>query len=134
MPVNGYQQYQRVQTETASPGDLVVMLYRGALRFGAKAELALEQHDFEASHTALVRAQEIVLELMFSLDLNAGQIAQNLRDLYDYMYQRLIDANCKKDVTGVKEVNGMLRELLPAWESAVAELTSRGTARIGAAV
>lgn len=134
MGLQAYQQYQRVQTETASPGDLVLMLYRGALRFLTRAETALEKKEYEVVHSSLVRAQDIVLELMFSLDLQAGDVARNLRDLYNYMYQRLVDANCNKDAATMHEVSTLLRELLPAWEDAVAQVAAKRTPKIGSTV
>src|SRR5688500_10303362 len=79
-----YGQYQRAQVETSSPGQLVVLLYQGCLRLTQKGRLAIEAGDFEASRVSLLRAQDIVAELMGGLNLDAGEIAGNLLRLYEY--------------------------------------------------
>jgi flagellar protein FliS len=113
------EQYQRAQTETASPGQLLLLLYQGCLRFISRARLAREQDDHDAARANLLRAQEIVAELMGSLNLEVGEIATNLLSLYDYMYRRLVDANIRRDDAAAAEVETLLRSLLPAWEEAV---------------
>lgn len=114
----GFSQYQRTQAETATPGELVVMLYQGAIRFLNKSQEHFTRQDVEGAHANLVRAQNIVIELMSSLDLSTGPLAKNLFALYDFMYRRLVEANCKKDYRAIDEVLRLLRELLPAWEHA----------------
>lgn len=116
---NPYQQYQKTQAETASQGRLLVMLYQGALRFTNKCILQIHEGNIEEAHISAIRAQDIVLELMTTLNMDAGQIATNLRSLYAYMLERLIEGNVKKDATAFEEVADLLRELLPAWEEAV---------------
>lgn len=114
-----YRQYQRTQAETASPGELIVMMYKGAIKFLVVAKQKLDSRDFDGAHRNLVRAQEIILELMISVDVTTGPVARNLFDLYEFMHRHLVQANCKKDEKLVDEVLGLLRELLPAWEQAI---------------
>jgi flagellar protein FliS len=116
----GYKQYQRNQTETASPGELIVLLYGGAIRFLTVARQRLDAGDLEGSHRNLLRAQEIILELMISVDVSVGPVAQSLFDLYEFMHRRLVEANVKKDGQRIDDVVGLLRELLPSWEQAIA--------------
>ena len=116
----GYKQYQRTQTETASPGELIVLLYGGAIKFLTVARQRLDGGDLEGSHRNLLRGQEIVLELMISVDVSFGPVAQSLFDLYEFMHHRLVEANVKKDGQLIEDVVGLLRELLPAWEQAIA--------------
>ena len=118
-----YGQYQRAQVETSSPGQLVVLLYQGCLKFTQKGRMAIEAGDFEASRVNLLRAQDIVAELMGGLNMDAGEIAGNLLRLYEYMYQRLVIANIKRDAAAATEVEEMIRSLLPAWEAAVKKQT-----------
>jgi flagellar protein FliS len=113
------QAYQRTQTQTASPGELVLMMYNGAIRFLGSARQSLEMRDLEATNRQLLRAQEIILELMVSVDVNVGPVARNLFDLYEFMHRHLVKANIDKDGAMVTEVEQMLRELVPAWEQAV---------------
>lgn len=116
---NPYLQYRRTQAETADPGELVVLLYEGAIRFLQRATLAIKAGDAQAAHDALVRSQDIINELNVSLDHSRGGIADNLARLYEYMYWRLVQANCQKDLAAIEDVIGLLRELLPAWQEAV---------------
>ena len=115
----GVQGYQRAATETASPAQLIVMLYAGCIRFTALGKTAIEQKDFTTSRENLLKAQAIIAELLGSLNLSIGDLATNLMRLYDYMYRRLIDANIRRDAEAAAEVEGLLRGLLPAWEEAV---------------
>jgi flagellar protein FliS len=115
--MNGYQAYRQTQAQTAAPGELVVMLYRGAVRFVSSAIEAIESRDIQAAHTNLVRTQAIITELSQTLDLErGGDIAANLQAIYEYLNRRLIEANLRKDRSIAREVQGLLRELLSAWE------------------
>lgn len=114
---NPYQQYRATKVETAGSVDLVVMLYQGAVKFIRLAVEALEQDDMKAAHTNFVRAQDIVVELLGSLNREAGgQIATQLAGVYDYCFRRLIQANVKKDVAPAQEVLGIFRDLGKAWQ------------------
>ena len=112
-------QYQRVQAETASPGQLVVMMYEGCVRFIVRARTALAAQDFDTARVSLLRAQDIIAELIGSLNLEAGDVAANLLRLYEYMHRRLVVANIRRDDAAAAEVEGLLRSLLPAWQEAV---------------
>jgi flagellar protein FliS len=118
--MNAYQMYRQTQTQTAGPGELLLMLYRGAVRFVGTGIDGIERRDIEAAHSGLVKAQAIVAELQGTLDLErGGDVAKNLWSLYDYMNRRLVEANLRKDVVPAREIQGLLRELLAAWEAAV---------------
>jgi flagellar protein FliS len=117
--MNASHAYRQTQTQTATPGELVVMLYRGAVRFVSKGIAALESQDIQGAHTNLVRAQEIIAELLGTLDLvRGGDIADRLLGIYEYLNRRLVDANLTKDPEPAREVERFLRDLLPAWEEA----------------
>jgi flagellar protein FliS len=119
----GYKQYNQVQIKTANRGKLIVMLYQGAIRFMKKAILHLEQRDMEAKGNALIRAQDIILELTYALDqesLDRGdELALNLQRLYLYSYRRLVHANINMDPAPINEVIGLMENLLEAWEQIV---------------
>jgi len=131
--VNAYQVYRQTQTQTAAPGELVLMLYRGAIRFLSSAIEAIDAKDTAEAHNKLVRTQDIVASLLGSLDHErGGDVARNLSALYDYMLRRLVEANVRKDARPAREVQGLLRELLPAWEAAVKQTTNeRSGALVG---
>jgi flagellar secretion chaperone FliS len=115
----GYGTYQRIQAETSSPGQLILLLYDALLKNLKGAESALQRHDNEVAHSALMRSQDIVLELIASLDMNSGDIAKQLAPLYEYQYQRLLDANLHKDRRAVGEVVRLVTPLRQAWAHAI---------------
>lgn len=117
-----FQQYQTMQAQTADRGELVVMLYQGAIKFLSRASSAMKEDSMQEAHNNIVRAQDIIAELMGSLDLDAGEIARNLFRIYDYMHYRLVEANVQKDVQAISEIVELLRDLLPAWQYAAREV------------
>jgi len=122
LPLNPYQKYRATKVETAGQVDLVVMLYQGAVRFTRLAIAAMEQKDPKTAHTNLVRAQDIIVELLGSLNRDAGgQIAGQLASVYDYCFRRLVAANIHKDPAPAREVVGILRDLGTAWQEIAAQ-------------
>jgi flagellar protein FliS len=131
--MNAYQVYRQTQTQTAAPGELVLMLYRGAVRFLGMAIDAIQNKDIANAHNNLVKVQDILEELDRILDLErGGDMATNLHKLYEYMIRRLALANSRKDSDIVREVQGLLRELLPAWEAAVRQTAAASGTLAGA--
>ncbi|HHV58246.1 MAG TPA: flagellar export chaperone FliS [Firmicutes bacterium] len=116
---NPYARYRLMQVTTASPGQLLLMLYDGGIRFCREAGEALQAGRLEDSHRLLLKAQDIVEELRSTLNPDAGPIAHNLDNLYEYMQRRLIVANVKKDAQPAQEVAELLAGLREAWEQAV---------------
>ncbi len=124
--------YREVGLQTASPPRLLLALYDGAVRFLGRAQTALERRDREAAHENLIRTQAILIELMATLDLEYGEIPQQLMDLYIYMHRTLVEANIHKDTARVREVDGLVRKLRDAWRGAVAEVERTGALLPGA--
>jgi flagellar protein FliS len=117
-----YNTYFETQTNTAGPGELVVMLYKGATRFLASAIEAIETKNIQAASNSFLRAQAIITELSDTLDLKqGGELAQNLLRIYEYMTFRLVEANLRKDAEPAREVERLLRDMLPAWEQVARE-------------
>ncbi len=115
-----YSRYRHATVETASPGKLVVMLYDGALRFLGESLEHLEHKRIRETHETIIRAENIICELMSALDLQrGGKIAENLLALYEFMHLRLVEANIHKDALRIREVMGLLQELRDAWAQAV---------------
>lgn len=113
----GYQAYQKNKYQTASPHRLTLMLYNGAIQFASKAQLAIRKQDISETNRCIQKTQDIVYELMSSLNIKeGGEIARNLRNLYLYMVDRLIEGNIKKSEESVEEVIHMLEDLKSAWE------------------
>lgn len=110
-----YQRYRQTRVETAGPLKLIIMMYEGALRFINLAKRAIEERDFMSANASLQRAQAIIDELNFSLNMEAGEIAVNLRQLYDFINSKLIEANIKKDAGILDQVSVLLNDLKSAW-------------------
>lgn len=110
---NVYEQYRQTSVKTASPEQLVVMLYDGALRFLEQARVTMI--DGKDPSEAIGRTQDIIAELMASLDRSAGQIAENLHLLYEFWIQQLFQALIRRDLKAIEEVSGMVRDLRESW-------------------
>jgi flagellar protein FliS len=106
---------------TASPGQLVLMLFDGALNALAVARAACDDpagdpRRFEVIHTQLVKAQKIIAELQSTLNLEeGGEFARTMYRLYDYYDRRLVEANLKKQSAPIAEVERLLGEVRNAW-------------------
>lgn len=113
----GYQTYQKNKYETASPHRLILMLYTGAIKFVKLATSALEAGDAVLGHQHLLKAQDIVYELISSLnEKQGGEIARNLKSMYLYMIDQMVQANIQKSAQPLSVVVGMLESLQSAWE------------------
>lgn len=109
---NHLQAYQQRTVQTAGPGQLLLMLFDGAIRFLKEAILAIDKGDITLSHAKINRVQDIVNELNITLDRNAGgEIAQNLTLLYEYIGRRLVEADIQKNGEILKEIIDLLQEL-----------------------
>lgn len=121
------QQYQQAKTLTVSPGQLVILMYEGALRFLRQAHQAVDAGQMEMAHTSICRVQDILAELDATLDDKGGAVAVNLHRVYDYCLRRLITANVAKDAAIIVEVIGHIEPLLDVWREAVAAVETTGT-------
>jgi flagellar protein FliS len=117
--VSPYEKYKKTGITTASGGKLILMLYDGAIRFLNQSLEGLKEKRYDVVNNNIIKGQNILTELMLSLNMNVGEIAENLYSLYDYMNRRLIEANIKKDDKVIKEVLGMLTDLRATWEEAI---------------
>lgn len=125
--MNGIDQYRQYQVSTASPADQVALLFAGARRFVDQAAAALERKEYSEVSLYTGKAQKILEELLLSLNLEAGEIAQNLFRLYDYWSWRLSQALIHQDQEGYEEVSAALSDLTEAWtEAARKERSQRG--------
>ena len=115
-----HQQYQKQQVHTASPEQLLIMLYDGAIRFCKVARKAIAEKDISKSHENLIKAQKIISEFMATLDTDVGgEAAENLLKLYEYLHHQLVQANIKKDEERVTDVINHLQDLRKTWNQAI---------------
>lgn len=120
--------YQQISIESdvrgADPHRLIVLLFDGAESALQQAQTLLAANDFKGKSDALMKAIDIILSgLSASLDTEqGGDLAKNLKALYDYMVSRLMHANIHKDASAIREVQGLLGEIASAWR----EITPTG--------
>ncbi|MCC7492488.1 MAG: flagellar export chaperone FliS [Fimbriimonadaceae bacterium] len=110
--------YRRQQVETASPMQLVRMLYDAMLQATRDARVAIEQRDFEDANDRLLHAQRIVEELDHAVDeQKGGDIARNLRRLYDFLLQRLTYVNITKSLPALEDTEMIMEEMHSMWST-----------------
>lgn len=115
-PPRGAEAYRRIEAESRSPMELVVMLYDGAIRFVGEATTAIARGDVGARGQAISRTLTIVAELQNTLNIqDGGTIAQELDRLYTYITTRLLDVTVKKDAAALDEVEKVLVTLRDGW-------------------
>lgn len=116
MPLqNPYEQYQRNKILTATPSEVTLMLYEGAIKFCNIAIMAIENNDMEKAHTNIMKTQRIIEEFRNTLN-RKYEVAEDFDRIYVYVLRRLFDANIKKDKEILEEVNGHLRSLRDTWK------------------
>lgn len=116
MPLpNAYQQYANNKVMTASPAELTLMLYDGAIKFLNIALGAIEENDIQKAHTNILKAEHIIDYLRQTLDMKYA-VAQDFENIYSYLSQRLIEANLKKDPEIIQEVNTHLHSVRDTWK------------------
>jgi len=110
-----HKRYQQVNVETASQGKLIVMLFNGAVQRADKALHAIEAGELEKVHNHLVRAQDIIGELRGALNMDAGEVSENLDRVYEYFQHLLIKANVGKDVEPLNDVIELMSLMRDTW-------------------
>jgi flagellar protein FliS len=118
----GIDAYRRTEVQSASPLQLIVMLYDGALQFLNEARTAQMSGDLPRRAHALRRVAAILAECQSTLDLErGGAVAAELDRLYSYMSARLLDVTVKKDPTAIDELHKLLSPLRQAWSETAAQ-------------
>ncbi|MFT9598164.1 flagellar export chaperone FliS [Mesobacillus sp.] len=115
---NPYQSYQQNSVNTASPGELTLMLYNGCLKFINLAKHAIRSKDIQSKNTNIQKAQKIVQELMVTLNMEL-EVSQNMMSLYDYMNRRLIEANIQNDTAILEEVEVLVTDFRDTWKQVI---------------
>lgn len=114
--------YLKQEVEGATPGKLVLMLYDGTIRFMKQAVKAIDSKDIEGAHNNIIKAENIIYELMSTLNMDVGgELSENLLRLYEYSVWELIHANNTKDKSRVENVINIILPLRNAWKQAVAK-------------
>ena len=121
---NAYAAYSNSKIQTASPAELTLLLYEGAIKFANIALVAVEKKDIEKAHNNIMKVENIIIEFQSTLD-HKYPVAKDFDAVYNYLMQRLQEANLKKDPEILKEVLGHLRTMRDTWKD-VMEKTANG--------
>lgn len=112
---NPYAKYNNSKVLTASPAELTLMLYEGAIKFCNIAIVGIEQGDIQKAHTNIRKVEKIVEEFRSTLDTKYA-VAEDFDRVYVYLLKRLLEANVKKDKAILEEVNMHLRSMRDTWK------------------
>lgn len=113
---NAFAQYSNNKVMTASPAELTLMLYEGAIKFCNIAMIAMEQKNVQKAHTNIIKTQKIVEYLRQTLDMKYP-VAKDFENIYVYLEKRLVQANVKKDSRILEECLVNLREVRDTWKN-----------------
>ena len=123
---NAYSQYNNSKVLTASPAELTLMLYEGAIKFCNIAIVAVEQKDIEKAHIHIIKVERIIDYFRQTLDMRYP-VAEDFERVYSYLSQRLVEANIKKDKEILEEVNEHLRSMRDTWKEVMRINREKGT-------
>ncbi len=112
---SAYAQYNNSKILTASPAELTLMLYEGAIKFGNMAIMAIDEKNVEKAHINIVKAQKIIDHFRITLDMNYP-VAQDFERVYAYLAERLVQADVHKDKEIMEEVCTHLRSMRDTWK------------------
>ena len=115
MALNAASVYKDNRILTASPAELTLMLYEGAIKFCNIAIMAIEKNDIEKANINIIKAERIITELRATLDFKYPAASQ-FEMVYDYIYRRLIEGNIKKDKEIIDDALGYIREMRDTWK------------------
>lgn len=107
--------YQRNAIMTATPAELTLMLYEGAIKFCNIGMMAIEKKEIEKANTNLKKAQAIITELRVTLD-HKYEVWEDFERVYDYIYRKLVEANIYKDAEALEEALKRIREMRDTWK------------------
>lgn len=125
---NPYAAYQNSKIMTASPAELILMLYDGAIKFSNIAVAAIEKNDIEKAHNNIIKTERIILEFRASLDPKYP-VSKDFDVVYEYLIRRLHEANIKKDAEIMEEVLKHLRTMRDTWKE-VMRLNATGQTQV----
>lgn len=111
---NPYDNYLKSKVMTASPAQLTLMLYDGAIKFCNIALEAIENKEIEKANTNIQKAQRIIEEFRSTLDFKYP-VAAEFDKVYEYIYRRMVEANLKKDKEILEEALGHIRTMRETW-------------------
>lgn len=117
------QEYNRNKILTASPAELTLMLYEGAIKFCNIALIAIEKQDYEKANTNIKKAENIITEFKVTLN-HKYAVAKDFENVYNYIYSLLVDANIKKDSEILNKALDEIRGMRDTWKEVMNQTRS----------
>ena len=115
MPINAAIAYQNNKVNTASPAELTLMLFEGAIKFCNIAMIGMEEKNITKTNLNIIKAEKIITHLRSTLDFKYP-VAQEFENVYSYVYDSLVYANIHKDKDKLEEVLEHIREMRDTWK------------------
>lgn len=115
---NPYQAYQQNSVTQSTPGELTLMLYNGCLKFLNQAKKGIETNNIELKNTNIQKAQNILREFMVTLDMTQS-VSESMAILYEFMINRLVEANINNDIEKIEEVYALTLEFRDTWKQVI---------------
>ena len=117
---NPYAAYNNSKIQTATPAELTLLLYEGAIKFTNIAIVAMEKNDVQKTHDNIMKTEKIIEEFQATLD-QKYPVAKDFEAVYSYLLKRLFDANIRKDPEILEEVLRHLRTMRDTWKEVMAK-------------
>lgn len=125
---NPYAAYQNSKVLTASPAELTLMLYEGAIKFGNIALMGMEENNYEKTSNNIIKVQNIISEFLTTLNYKY-EVAKDFEIVYKYIMDKLVEANIKKEKEPLEEALGHLRDMRNNWVEIMKVAKSDGTSK-----
>lgn len=118
--------YQQTKIRTASPAELTLMLFDGAVKFCNMAKAALDKNDYEKTNFYIQKAKRVIVEFRNTLNFDYP-VAKDFDRVYEYIYYTLVDANVKKDMNLLDEALGRIKEMRETWVEVMQKVKDKKT-------
>ncbi len=116
---NPYAQYKQNSVNTATPEELTLMLYNGVIKFSKLAKMNMEENNIQETSNNLFKSQDIISELNGTLNMDYD-ICKELRSIYTFIREKLIDANIQKDIRILDDIIPLMEDMRDTWKEAMA--------------
>lgn len=126
MAINAAMAYQNNKASTSNPGELTLMLYEGAIKFCNIALISIEENNISKANTNILKAEKIITHLLSTLDFKYP-VAKDFKNIYEYLFDRLVEANIKKEPEILEEVLEHLRGVRDTWKEVMTKTKSKNS-------
>ena len=116
--------YKQNTVSSATPEELTLMLYEGAIKFMNIGKYSIENKDIQRRNSSLIRAQDIINELSYSLNMDYD-ISKEMRVLYDFVLSKLVDGNIEKDIAAIDEALEIVHEMRDTWKEVMHQVKQK---------